>query len=77
MTMQGKRLILTLMLLLLVFCLCACTANSDTETESSGLTTESGKSEGDSMKIDVQIGSATLTATLADNSSAKAFYELL
>ena len=29
------------------------------------------------MKIDVQIGSTTLTATLADNSSAKAFYELL
>lgn len=75
--MKKKRCLLILLTFLLLFCFCSCNANSDTETESGGLTTESGVPEGDAMKIDVQIGSTTLTATLADHSSAKAFYELL
>ena len=63
----GKKIICFFLVLLCITAACA---------------TESGKTEGDSgMKITINItsgsGNHTLTATLADNSSAKAFAELL
>lgn len=71
MTIQVKRLLLFLLPILLVSCVCACSANTDKKTD------EEIAAPGDSMKIDVKIGSTTLTATLADNSSADEFAALL
>ena len=91
MTRYGK--ILTgLLSILLVFVLAACKGNESidkAETSENGVTTSENASSGEETtlpdlteanaddKIDVIIGSTVLTATLCDNSSAKAFSQLL
>lgn len=61
-----------------IFCLTSCTGNSEPDNTTSTDETDASYSlSTDSKKIDVIIGETALTATLADNSSAKAFAELL
>ena len=73
-----KRFYLVLMTLLL--CISTACANGNNANGSKGTKT-SDKGESSDMKISIQItsdsGKSELTATLADNSSARAFYELL
>ena len=68
-----KKYIWLIMMLVSTFCACA-----GEKTGSVGNTTKNGDSQ---MKISIKIDNGTavntLTATLADNSSAKAFYTLL
>ncbi len=68
-----KKYICLIMMLVSAFCACAGDKNG-----SAGNTTINGDSQ---MKISIRIDNGTavntLTATLADNSSAKAFYALL
>ena len=67
-----KKLSILLIIIMLVS-LVACKSNTaeDKPAESSG------KEEMVAMKILIKVNGAELTATLADNSSAKALYELL
>ena len=73
-----KRFYLALMALFL--CISTACANGNNANGSKGTKT-SDKGEPSDMKISIQItsdsGKSELTASLADNSSARAFYELL
>ena len=55
------------------------TATDTTETTpaTAGSTVETEHTETNDMKIQITVGDRTMSATLSDNASAKAFYELL
>lgn len=93
MIIQNERFILSFLSILLIFSLCACGMNNgnnihtregtskvdiinSTDTDSGALKPEESTNLNNN-ELDVKIGSTILTATLSDNSSAKAFAELL